>query len=355
MPTVASLGRILMTMATFASAEIALAQPQQQPQQPYPPPQHQQPQQPYPQQGYPPPGYPPPAYYPQPYGHQPPPVVEPAPRTGDLEIIADFAGLGILGSIALIDARDLRDEGTGTLLVMAGAASGAGVGYMLSENLRPSRADGHATTMGLTLGMLNGALLLVPLGLADSSEEVLPTLLAGGTAGALGGLAIARGMNLTAGQATFATNLSLLGLGTSALVGALVDQDGELDGSEMTTLLIGLDGGAAAGILLAPRIDWSYRRARMVGIASMIGFMSGSLIATAISNGERTDGTASGDPDPDAIAGGLLAGMWGGFLIGAKLSSDWDPDPKFGPRKNPVAIAPLATASTVGVSIGGSF
>jgi hypothetical protein len=219
---------------------------------------------------------------------------------------------------------------------------------MLSEKLQPTRGDGHATTMGMGLGMANAALLLVPTGTSDSSEEILPMLLAGGTAGAVGGLALSRGMNLTAGQTMFATNLSLLGLGTSAIAGALLDTDGEFDSSETTALLVGLDGGAAAGILLAPKIDWSYRRARMVGIASMVGFMSGSLIATSLSS-------ESGDPDPDAVAGGVLAGMWGGFLLGAKLTGGWDPDPKYAPRRNPVAIAPLASASHLGVSLGGTF
>ncbi|MBZ0232105.1 MAG: hypothetical protein K8M05_07100, partial [Deltaproteobacteria bacterium] len=286
----------------------------------------------------PPPAAPPPAYR-----------AEAAEPTGDLEVIADFALLGVLGSVTLIDARDLGDEGMGTMIVMAGAASGAGVGYLLAEQLHPTRGDGHATTMGMALGMSNAALLLVPLGLTDSSEEVLPTLLAGGTAGAVGGLALSRGMELTAGQSMFATNLALLGVGTSAIASALLDTDGRFDSGETTALLVGLDGGAAAGVLLAPKVDWSYRRARMVGIASMVGFMSGSLIATATSD----DG--SGDPDPDVIAGGLLAGMWGGFLLGAKLTSGWEPDPKYAPRRNPVAIAPLASASHLGVSFGGTF
>jgi hypothetical protein len=47
--------------------------------------------------------------------------------------------------------------------------------------------------------------------------------------------------------------------------------------------------------------------------------------------------------------------MWGGFLLGAKLTSGWDPDPKYAPRRNPVAIAPLASASHLGVSLGGTF
>ncbi len=299
-----------------------------------------------------PPAPPPPSYAPPPPpGYAPPPPVyqaEPVEHTGDLEVIGNFALLGILGSVTLIDARDLGDEGTGTLFVMAGAMSGAGVGYMLADQLKPTRGDGHATTMGMALGMSNAALLLVPLGLTDSSEEVLPTLLVGGTVGAVGGLALSRGMELTAGQSMFATNLALLGLGTSAIASALLDTDGELDGSETAALLVGLDGGAAAGLLLAPKVDWSYRRARLVGIASMVGFMSGSLVATAMSDG-------GGDPDPDAVATGVLAGMWGGFLVGAKLTAGWAPDPKYAPRRDPVAIAPLASPNQLGVTLGGTF
>jgi hypothetical protein len=307
---------------------------------------------------------PPYAYPPPPYGYAPPappappaPVdtVAPAEPDGDLEVVADFAALGLFGSIALIDARDLGDEQMGTLMVMAGAAGGAGLGFLVADRVKPTRADGHATTMGLSLGVINGALLLVPLGLSDSSEEILPTLLVGGTVGAIGGLALSRRLQLTSGQTLFATNLAVLGLGTSAIVGALIDRDGELGRGEMSTLAIGLDGGAAAGVMLAPKIDWSYRRARMVGIASMIGFMGGSVLAASMSHQRNSDGTASGDPDPDTVAIGVLTGMWGGFLVGAKLTGGWAPDPAHAAKRAPVALAPLAGRDRIGVSLAGAF
>ena len=59
----------------------------------------------------------------------------------------------------------------------------------------------------------------------------------------------------------------------------------------------------------------------ITGIASMVGFMSGSLIATALSTTVVTP----------------------------------DPDPTYAPRRNPVAIAPLASTSHLGVSLGGTF
>ena len=162
--------------------------------------------------------------------------------------------------------------------------------------------------------------------LTDSSEEVLPALLVGGTVGAVGGLALSRGLELTSGQVMFATNLALLGFGTSALAGALLDDDGEFDNGEMSALTLGLDGGALAGVLLAPKITWSAKRARVVGVASMAGFFAGSLAGAAFVD-KNADGS-SGDPDPDAVAVGVLAGMWGGFLLGVKLTDEYATDPE---------------------------
>jgi hypothetical protein len=347
----------LSIAAPSAMAQPAPAPPQQPPPQPYPPPQ--QPQQPPPQQQPPQPypyPYPPPQ---QPYYYPPPPpppptVVQPAaPPTGDLEITANFAMLGILGAITLVDARDMGNSGSVTLMLMAGAGAGGAFGYVLSDKLEPTRADGHAATMGMSLGLINASLLLVPLELTDSSEEVLPALLVGGTIGAVGGLALSRSLELTSGQTMFVTNLALLGLGTSALAGALVDTDNELDNSEMSALAIGLDGGALAGVLLAPKINWSHRRARFVGMASMAGFLAGSMIGAGFTE-ETGDGT-TGDPDPDAIAIGILAGMWGGFLLGVKLTDNYAPDPRFGPKPAPVTLAPMVNGRQLGVTIAGGF
>ena len=349
---------LVSTTALPAMAQPAPPQPQPYPQQqppapyPYPPPQQQQAPYPYP----PPQPYPYPYPPPQPYAYPPPRVMvePPQPPTGNLEVTADFALLGLLGSITVIDANNLGDEGTGTLMIMGGAFAGGATGFLLAEKLKPTRADGHAASMGMSLGLANAALLLVPMDLTDSSEEVLPALLVGGTVGAVGGLALSRGLELTSGQVMFATNLALLGFGTSALAGALLDDDGEFDNGEMSALTLGLDGGALAGVLLAPKITWSAKRARVVGVASMAGFFAGSLAGAAFVD-KNADGS-SGDPDPDAVAVGVLAGMWGGFLLGVKLTDEYATDPKFFPKQPPpVTIAPMVSGGQLGVAIAGGF
>jgi hypothetical protein len=343
----------------------------QQPQQPYP----QQPQQPYPQQPYP---YPPPQPYPypppQPYPPQqayPPPQAYPAPPVGpreepegDLELIGDFAGLGILASATVLDVRDYDDPGTGTLIVIGGALGGGATGWILADRLDVKASEAHAATAGLGLGLLNGALLLVPLDQNDDidSEQVLGTLLVGGTVGAGAGLAVGKGLRLTRGQSMFATNVALLGLGTSALVGALIDtDDGDLDKSEMLALTVGLDGGAAAGLLLAPKIKWSNGRARFVGAASLVGTFVGSMVGVLLAT-DKDSTTGSSSTDPDVAAISMLVGMWGGFAGGIAISSDWAPDPRFRQQTPPtptgaasVTLAPVIGDGRLGVAAAGRF
>ena len=207
-----------------------------------------------------------------------------------------------------------------TLLIVGGALGGGALGYLLADGLRARRSDAYASAAGLTLGITNAALLLRPLGRADTSEEVLPILLAGSVVGAGAGLAVGHGLALTRGQVMFAADLGLLGVGTVALTSGLFDQDDEADDSELIALQVGLDVGVAAGLVLAPQVDWSYRRARWVGAASLAGFFAGSLIAVGATDKGQ-------DPDPDVVGASVLTGMWAGFGLGVLLTRGWDAEP----------------------------
>lgn len=331
--------RTSIVVASLLSATTAAAQPSQQPQDPYAP-------APY----APPPAYAPPAPMPPPG-----PVDEPS---GELEVVADFAGLGVLASATLLDRTDHDDPGTGTLIVVGGALGGGATGWILADRLHVTRSEAHATTMGLTLGLANGALLLVPLDRDDriTSEDVLGTLLVGGTIGAGGGLALGKSLRLTRGQSVFATNLSLLGLGTSAMVGALIDRDdGELDRAEMTSLVVGLDGGLAAGLLVAPKIEWSYGRARFVGAASLVGTFLGGMVGGLLAT-DRDETTGEATTDPDIAVVSMLVGMWGGFAGGIAITNDWAPDPRFhAASAPPITATPMVGEGRVGVVATGSF
>jgi hypothetical protein len=281
----------------------------------------------------------------------------PEPPRGDIEIIADFAGLGVLSSITLLVVRDYDDPGTGTLLVIGGALGGGGIGWMISQKLEPSRAVGHATSAGLMLGVLNGALLLDPLEKTDSGAEVLPVLLLGATTGTVAGLALGHSLDLTEGQSLFATNLALLGFGTAALTGALLDDngDGEVDPSAMISMTVGLDAGAVGGLLLAKKIKWSRGRARFVTAASVVGFFIGGMVGSLLAT-DKDPVTGESRTNADIAATGMLIGMWGGFGGGIALSADWAPDPRFSaPAQPTVTAAPMVGDQAYGLSVSGRF
>jgi hypothetical protein len=279
------------------------------------------------------------------------------PRMGHVELVADFAAVGLLATIAALDARDYDDKDTGTLLVMGGMLGGGAVGWLAADKLDVTRGEAHAATMGLGLGLANAGLLLVPLGADDESHQVLTALAVGGGLGVVGGLALGKKLHLTEGQTTFAGNLALLGIGTAAITAALIDDDdGSADSGEMSALAIGLDAGAIAGLAIAPKIDWSRRRARYVGVASLAGCFVGSLVG-ALAATDRDDAGVR-HTDPDVAATGLLVGMWGGFAAGIALTGDFAPDPSrtTAPTSVPTSLAPLVGPQReVGITLSGGF
>ncbi len=338
-------------LATSASLHAQPSQPA--PADPYPTGQPQP--APYPQPS--PPPQPPPGYY---YPPPAPPPSGPVPEpSGELEMIGNFAGLGVLASVTLLVVRDYDDPDTGTLLVMAGALGGAATGWILADRLEVTRSEAYATTMGMSLGAINAALLLVPLGTSDSGDEILPTLLVGSTVGAVGGLALGKSLHLTRGQTMFAGNLALLGIGTSAMIGALIDRDdGAFDAGEMTALTIGLDGGAVAGLVLAPKLDWSYRRARFVSATTLVGTFLGGMVGGLLATDRDPAGNST--TDPDTAVGSMLAGMWAGFAGGVLMTRDFAPDPTYLQDHPPAAaetlsLAPMVGAHQMGVTAAGRF
>jgi hypothetical protein len=294
---------------------------------------------------------PPPAYS---YPPEPPPPVE---RDGTVEVTVDFAALGVLGIADLMTARHYSDPRTGVLLVLGGAFGGGGLGWMIADHLHVTRAEGNAASAGLGLGVLDAALLLEPMNLDNTGTQVMTSLLVGGAAGTAAGLALGRNLHLTEGQTYFATNIGLLGVGSAAVVAAVTDKrgDGRVDAASWDAMLIGLDGGAAAGVLLAPKIHWSRGRARFVGAASLVGTLIGGAVGTLLAT--RTDPqTGTSTTNPDIAAGSMLVGMWGGFAGGVMLSNDWAPDPRYRAAPAPALTpAPMLGNGRVGAMVAGSF
>jgi hypothetical protein len=330
--------------------------PQQQgypPQQPYPPqPQGYPPQQPYPPQPYPPQ---PQGYPPQPYGYPyPPPPQEPLPpprpsRIHDGEVIGDFASVGALASIDIIVRQDVQNGGVGTMILIAGVVGGGAAGWLLTERYPVNAGSAHATTLGLLVGAANGALLIEPTGWTRP-ESVIGLLFFGSAIGATGGFLYGQTAKLTAGQATFVGNVTLLGVATAALGAIAGSSDQKFGHWENGTLAIGLDAGLLAGALVAPKLDWSARRSKIVFAATGVGALAGGMLAGLTTNNRSTspDGSTSSDPNGDVVAWSMTAGMWAGFGIGALMTRDSAPDPKFSQSSRGAASAPTTYAPWVG-------
>jgi hypothetical protein len=327
--------------------------------QPYPP----QAPQPYPPQAQ--PAAPPGGYGPtmpiysqvQPYAAPPvypAPVVDASIRHsgGDGEVITDFASVGALASIDLLVRQDVRNGSLGTLLVLAGLAGGGATGWLLTDRYPIEPGAAHATTLGLLVGAANGALLIQPTGWTDA-DQVLGLLLLGSAAGTVGGFAYGQAGHLTSGQSTFVGNLALLGSATAAFSAIAGSRDDRFGGWEDATLALGLDAGVLGGALIAPSLDWSPHRAKVVFASTTIGaFLGGMLVglATRSRNGDSSNG--------DLVAGCMTAGMWGGFGLGILITRDAEPDVRFS-RSVPgpsVTVTPFSgDRGEVGMMAAGSW
>lgn len=316
-------------------------------------------------------GYAQPAYYPQAY---PPPPAYPPPmpigesqpsssRLHDGEVIADFAVVGTFASIDLLARQDFDNGNAVGFLLVAGMAGGGGIGYLLTNKYDVDAGAAHATTLGLTLGFANGALLIEPTGW-EESESVLNLLFLGSAAGATGGFIYGQAAKLTSGQSMFVANMALLGSATAALGAITGSQDGEFGSWENGSLAIGLDGGTAAGALIAPSLDWSPKRAKVVLASTVIGALVGGMAVGLLTENSNDD---SRTENGDIAAAGMTAGLWGGFGLGVLMTKQYTPDARFAqPQRasasasrdtsSPAAVMPwVGVRGALGVMTGGSF
>jgi hypothetical protein len=243
-------------------------------------------------------------------------------RLHDGEVIGDFVVVGTLGAISLLDRQNADDGNVVTAALIAGVAGGGGIGYMLTQKFEVDAGSAHATTLGLNLGIANAALLIEPTGW-DHSESILNLLFVGSAAGATGGFLYGHYAKLTAGQSTFVANMTLLGTATAALGAITASRDGEFGGGENGALAVGLDGGAIAGAVIAPNLDWSPRRGRLVLAGTVIGAFAGGMLAGLVT---KPDDGESREDNGDVVAGAMTAGMWGGFALGILMTKDDNPD-----------------------------
>jgi len=206
----------------------------------------------------------------------------------------------------------------------------------------------------LLVGVANGALLIQPTDWTDA-DQVLGLLLVGSAVGTAAGFAYGQSAKLTSGQSTFVGNVALLGSATAAFSAIAGSRDGRYGGWEDGTLALGLDVGVLGGALIAPNLDWSPRRAKVVFASTAVGALLGGLLVGLITKPKNGD---SSDADGDLVAGCMTAGMWGGFGLGILITRDAAPDFRFS-RPAPgtaVTLAPYAgDRGQVGMMAGGSW
>jgi hypothetical protein len=274
-------------------------------------------------------------------------------------VIADFATVGVLAATDLAVRQDIENGNAITLLILGGVAGGGGVGYLLSQKYDINAGAAHSTTIGLMLGIANGALLIQPSDYHDGAS-IMGLLTLGSVAGAAGGFIYGENADLTDGQSLFVGNLMLLGASTAALTAVTANRDGDYGGFENTTLAIGLDGGAVIGALVAPHLDWSPRRSKIVFASTFIGALAGGLLAGTIA--KPSDGNTS-DTNASVVTGAMTAGLWGGFGFGILMTRDQGVDPKYMHAANSrtakdtqTSIVPWVGANgQLGVMSGGTF
>lgn len=239
----------------------------------------------------------------------------------DGEVIGDFMGVGLLASIDLV-VRQNMDANVGTWVIIAGLGGGGGLGYLLDQRFPVDAGTAHATTLGLTLGVLNGLLLIQPFNYSNGSS-VLGLVTATTALGTGAGFAYGQVAHLTGGQAVFAANVTLLGAATAGLGSVSGSTNSKFGGWQDGVLALGLDGGAAVGLLLAPHINWTSHRSNIVMLSTFLGALAGGLIIGMAENPSTSSNTTNNDVDAAAIT----AGMWGGFALGILLTRDAPPPP----------------------------
>jgi hypothetical protein len=255
----------------------------------------------------------------------------PPRRLHNGEVIVDFATVGALASIDILLRQNVDDGAAGTLIMLAGIGGGGALGWLLTERYTVDAGAAHATTLGLLAGAANGALLIRPSESYDA-EDVIGLLFLGSALGSAGGFAYGQAADLTAGQSMFLGNTVLLGTATAALIGITGSRNGSFDNWENGMLALGLDAGLVGGALIAPRLDWSPRRARLVLAATALGALVGGMLPSLVT--KRDEGESY---NGDLIAGAMTAGLWGGFGLGIMMTRDTAPDPKYGNPRRPAA------------------
>jgi hypothetical protein len=281
-------------------------------------------------------------------------------RVHDGEVIADFAVVGTLAAVDIMLRQDVNDGSLGTVILLGGVFGGGAGGYLLTQKYEVDAGAAHATTIGLVAGAANGAFLIKPMLEPDyDAEDVVGLLFLGSAVGATAGFAYGQAADLTEGQATFIGNAVLLGTSTAALTAVLGSRNGQYNDWENGTLALGLDAGILGGALVAPHLDWSRKRSRVVMAGTVLGALAGGMVAGLTTEKKREMMSGDDAYNGNVIAGCMTAGLWAGFGLGILMTRDYAPDAsarsKAPAKSTPTSVTPYVGDQAMGIMAGGTW
>jgi hypothetical protein len=297
---------------------------------------------------------------------QPQPAVD-EPDSGRTSFIVSTTLASFSSGFVVMDLLDRESLRGGVASISATTAVGFLASLHLSRGRTITAATADAYSLGMLLGAGNGLLLSKPVGIHGATGHegtelmALGALALGGTAG----LVLGDRLQPTRGQVAVTSTLSLLGIASFALGYGIIQPDS--GGGDLGYLVPAacLDAGAVAGFLVAPHIDWSVSRARMVSLGSFLGALGGFATGVLAFGGSADLEELSEGKSLNAWSATTLAGVWSGFGLSWYLTRGMRPDVRFAPASaGRPAPGPAATAMQIlptplpgggGFSVAGSF
>ena len=273
------------------------------------------------------------------------------PAAGRTSFVISTTLASAYGGIVLVDLLDVSDDFRPTLGAVLGSTAVGFLGSYYGSRGRPiSEAMADAYSLGMSVGAGNALLVAFAMDIDENEKIQLFTFGSLALAGA-SGMWLAHDARPTRGQ-VFLTNItSALGLATAGLGLTIVQPDVEDPDRLLFVVAGGLDAGTAAGIALAPRVDWSLSRARLIGLGTFLGGLM-TWGTTALLTG--TDG--DGDGVARLWSASALLGLWGGFGLSTHLTRRMEPDPRYLDQAATSALVmPLAVPGGLGLGVSGQF
>jgi hypothetical protein len=272
-------------------------------------------------------------------------------------------------SFVLLDTFDVDDYRPSVAIVTLTTAAGFLGSFYGTRRLRVSEGMAEAYSTGIWVGLANGLLLGPKLGFdIDPDEgsgdgEIAQSWLTFGLVtmalGGAGGAWLGHQYDVTPGQARIAGTLGFNGAATVGLGLAIFQPEFDDEDTYAVIIAGGLDLGLAAGIVAAPKIDWSKSRVTYVTLAEFLGALGGFATSALLI------GSDPSEQEGKITATAVLGGMWGGFALGAYLTRDMEPDPQFGNKKKKAGaggvswqLAPVRLGrggSATGIGVFGTF